>query len=77
MHLRLIDGKLKQELFYGKVTFNKSKAAVRVRIVDFTAKALGSSSYRSAVKSGFNNTSIDSENRYAFKVNLVCTDEIT
>ncbi|KAG6432015.1 hypothetical protein SASPL_103588 [Salvia splendens] len=60
-----------QELFYGKVTFNKSKAAVRERIVDFTAKTLGSSSYRSAVKSGFNDTSIDNENRYAFKYGCV------
>ncbi|KAL1542873.1 hypothetical protein AAHA92_19909 [Salvia divinorum] len=60
-----------QELFYGRATFNKSKSAVRKRIVNFTAKALGSSSYHSAVKSGFNDSSIDHENRYAFKYGCI------
>ncbi|KAL1567911.1 hypothetical protein AAHA92_03333 [Salvia divinorum] len=54
-----------------KVTFNMSKAVVREHIVDFTAKALGSSSYRSAIKSGFNDTNIDNENRYAFKYGCI------
>lgn len=58
---------VEQEQFYGKATFNKSRAVVVDQIVEFTAKALGSSSY-SAIKSGFNNTNTDHATRVAFKV---------
>lgn len=55
-----------QEQFYGKATFNKSRDVVVDQIAEFTAKALGSSSY-SAIKSGFNNTNTDHATRVAFK----------
>ncbi|KAL1533370.1 hypothetical protein AAHA92_33260 [Salvia divinorum] len=61
-----------QEQFYGKATFNKSKAIVTDHIVEFTAKALGSSSsYHSAIKSGFKDTNTDHATRYAFKYGCI------
>ncbi|KAH6782752.1 Thioredoxin superfamily protein [Perilla frutescens var. frutescens] len=59
-----------QEQFYGKATFNKSRAVVVDQIVDFTAKLLGSS-YHSAIKSGFNDTSTDHATRVAFKYGCI------
>lgn len=56
-----------QEQFYGKATFNMSRAVVTDHIVEFTALALGSP-YHSAIKSGFNDTNTDLATRYAFKV---------
>ncbi|KAL6524862.1 hypothetical protein OROMI_030455 [Orobanche minor] len=57
-----------QDQFYGKATFNLSKADVVDKIVKFSTKALGNESYYySAIKSGFNNTKTDHATRVGFK----------
>ncbi|GFP97733.1 hypothetical protein PHJA_001917400 [Phtheirospermum japonicum] len=56
----------KQEKFYRKATFNLSRATVIDRIVKFSAKAIGKS-YRSAIASGFNDTTTDHATRVGFK----------
>ncbi|KAL7117585.1 hypothetical protein ACP275_03G080300 [Erythranthe tilingii] len=55
-----------QEKFYGKATFNMSKAGVVDHIVEFTANEIGKS-YLSAIKSGFTNTKTDHSTRVSFK----------
>ncbi|PIN18602.1 hypothetical protein CDL12_08726 [Handroanthus impetiginosus] len=55
-----------QEKFYGKATFNMSRAAVVHQIVKFVSKALGPS-YLSTIKSGFTDTDTDHATRVAFK----------
>ncbi|KAL3641024.1 hypothetical protein CASFOL_015992 [Castilleja foliolosa] len=55
-----------QEQFYGKATFNMSRANVIDKIMTFSAEVLGSSSL-SAIKSGFNDTETDHATRISFK----------
>lgn len=73
--LNLVEYIVEQEQFYGKATFNKSRAVVVDQIAEFTAKALGSSSY-SAIKSGFNNTNTDHATRVAFKVRTISIPQL-
>ncbi|KAL3641023.1 hypothetical protein CASFOL_015991 [Castilleja foliolosa] len=55
-----------QEQFYRKATFNLTRATAIDRIVKFSAKAIGDS-YRSAIVSGFNDTTTDQATRVGFK----------
>ncbi|KAL0438377.1 UNVERIFIED_CONTAM: hypothetical protein Slati_2320700 [Sesamum latifolium] len=56
-----------QENFYGKATFNLSRAAVLDQIAKFVTKTLGKS-YRAAIKSGFTDSKTDRATRVSFKL---------
>ncbi|GFP97734.1 hypothetical protein PHJA_001917500 [Phtheirospermum japonicum] len=59
-----------QEQFYGKATFNLSKANVIDRISNFSTTTLGNSNH-SVIKSGFNNNETDHATRVGFKFGCV------
>ncbi|KAL0360504.1 UNVERIFIED_CONTAM: hypothetical protein Sradi_3734900 [Sesamum radiatum] len=56
-----------QENFYGKATFNLTRAAVLDQIAKFVTKTLGKS-YRAAIKSGFTDSKTDRATRVSFKL---------
>lgn len=58
---------VKQEKFYGKATFNMSKASVVDKITKFTSNAVGNSNY-AAIKAGFTDPKTDQATRISFKV---------
>ncbi|KAK4374305.1 hypothetical protein RND71_004982 [Anisodus tanguticus] len=58
-----------QDKFYGKATFNLSKASVVDKVAKFTYNAIGSSTY-AAVKAGFTDPKTDQATRISFKISL-------
>ncbi|XP_016505229.1 uncharacterized protein LOC107823148 [Nicotiana tabacum] len=59
-----------QEKFYGKATFNMSKASVVDKITKFTSNAVGNSNY-AAIKAGFTDPKTDQATRISFKYGCV------
>ncbi|KAJ8561319.1 hypothetical protein K7X08_027509 [Anisodus acutangulus] len=59
-----------QGKFYGKATFNLSKASVVDKVAKFTYNAIGSSNY-AAVKAGFTDPKTDQATRISFKYGCV------
>ncbi|PHT32556.1 hypothetical protein CQW23_28893 [Capsicum baccatum] len=59
-----------QDKFYGKATFNLSKASVVDKIAKFTSNAIGNSNY-AAIKAGFTDPKTDHATRISFKYGCV------
>ncbi|OIT38717.1 PREDICTED: uncharacterized protein LOC109239044 [Nicotiana attenuata] len=59
-----------QDKFYGKATFNLSKASVVDKITKFTSNAIGNSNY-AAIKAGFTDPKTDQATRISFKYGCV------
>ncbi|KAM3289480.1 hypothetical protein P3S67_017768 [Capsicum chacoense] len=59
-----------QDKFYGKATFNLSKASVVDEIAKFTSNAIGNSNY-AAIKAGFTDPKTDHATRISFKYGCV------